>query len=111
MRDDNFARLPDPPYFAVVFSSQRTEGDNGYNAMSARMAELAMQQAGYLGAESARDQQGFGITVSYWDSLDAIKRWKSHSEHRIAQEFGISDWYQHYELRIAEVKYAYGKRR
>ncbi|MFE8103293.1 antibiotic biosynthesis monooxygenase [Brenneria goodwinii] len=109
MSDANFARLPEPPYFAVIFSSQRTEGDNGYNAMSTRMVELAAQQPGYLGAESARDRQGFGITVSYWDSLDAIARWKSHSEHRIAQEFGISDWYQRYALRIAEVKRAYGK--
>ncbi|MDX5627217.1 MULTISPECIES: antibiotic biosynthesis monooxygenase [unclassified Brenneria] len=110
MSHAGFARLPEPPYFAVVFSSQRTPGDRGYDEMSSRMAELAMTQPGYLGAESARDQQGFGITVSYWDSLDAIKQWKRHSEHRIAQEFGIAEWYQHYELRIAEVKYAYGKR-
>lgn len=110
MRDADFAQLPEPPYFAVIFSSRRTEGDGGYNQMSSRMVELAMAQPGYLGAESARDHQGFGITVSYWDSLDAIKQWKRHSEHRIAQEFGITEWYKHYELRIAEVKYAYGKR-
>ncbi|MEC5341002.1 antibiotic biosynthesis monooxygenase [Brenneria populi] len=110
MREPDFAQLPEPPYFAVIFSSQRTEGDCGYNEMSSRMAELAKTQPGYLGAESARDRQGFGITVSYWDSLEAIARWKRHSEHRIAQEFGIAEWYQHYELRIAEVKYAYGKR-
>ncbi|MFC3396019.1 antibiotic biosynthesis monooxygenase family protein [Brenneria rubrifaciens] len=78
--------------------------------MSIRMVELAMQQPGYLGAESARDSQGFSITVSYWDSLEAIKRWKNHAEHRIAQEFGIAEWYKHYELRISEVQYAYGKR-
>ncbi|MCG8710464.1 antibiotic biosynthesis monooxygenase [Brenneria sp. 4F2] len=111
MSDANFAHLPEPPYFAVVFSSQRTPGDGGYNQMASRMAELAMVQPGYLGVESARDQQGFGITVSYWDSLDAITQWKRHAEHRIAQEFGISEWYQHYELRIAEVKRAYGKRK
>ncbi|PWC16204.1 hypothetical protein DDT52_18515 [Brenneria roseae subsp. roseae] len=109
MSDTQFTRLPEPPYFAVIFSSQRTEGDNGYDAMSLRMVELAMEQPGYLGAESARDSQGFGITVSYWDSLEAIKRWRNHSEHRIAQEFGITEWYKRYELRVSEVKYAYGK--
>nr|WP_113867425.1 antibiotic biosynthesis monooxygenase [Brenneria salicis]NMN91999.1 heme-degrading monooxygenase HmoA [Brenneria salicis ATCC 15712 = DSM 30166]RBP61306.1 heme-degrading monooxygenase HmoA [Brenneria salicis ATCC 15712 = DSM 30166]RLM30306.1 hypothetical protein BHG07_11590 [Brenneria salicis ATCC 15712 = DSM 30166] len=110
MSDTSFACLPEPPYFAVIFSSQRTAGDAGYHAMSNRMVALAMQQLGYLGAESARDSHGFGITVSYWDSLEAIRQWKNHAEHRIAQEFGITEWYKHYELRISEVKYAYGKR-
>ena len=73
MNSTNFAQLPEPPYYAVIFSSQRTDGDKGYAAMADRMAELASQQPGYLGAESVRDAQGFGITVSYWESLEAIK--------------------------------------
>jgi heme-degrading monooxygenase HmoA len=105
-----FARLPEPPYYAVIFSSERTPGDVGYGAMTDRMVELACGQAGYLGMESARNDDGFGITVSYWASLEAIAAWRSDAEHRIAQESGKALWYQHYELRIARVERAYAKR-
>ena len=102
-----FAKLPAPPYYAVIFSSLRTAGDQGYNAMSQRMVELASQQAGFLGAESARDGDGFGITVSYWTDEASILAWKRHSEHRIAQETGQQRWYEHYETRVAKVERAY----
>ncbi|MDO8251491.1 MAG: antibiotic biosynthesis monooxygenase [Rhodoferax sp.] len=105
-----FAKLPDPPYYAVIFSSQRTPDEGGYERMADRMVELAAVQPGYLGVESVRGSDGFGITVSYWDSLAAIADWRAHAEHRIAQETGKTLWYEHYELRIARVERAYGKR-
>ncbi len=77
--------------------------------MADRMLELATQQPGYLGAESARDPAGFGITVSYWLSMESISDWKANAEHKIAQESGRRDWYAHYELRIARVERAYSK--
>lgn len=110
MTSSPFAKLPEPPYYSVIFSSQRTAGENGYGLMADRMVELAAEQPGYLGVESARASDGFGITVSYWASLDAIAAWRSHAEHRIAQESGKTQWYQHYELRIACVERAYAKR-
>jgi len=110
MTTSPFAKLPEPPYYSVIFSSQRTAGENGYGLMADRMVELAAEQPGYLGVESARASDGFGITVSYWASLDAIAAWRSHAEHRIAQESGKTQWYQHYELRIACVERAYAKR-
>jgi heme-degrading monooxygenase HmoA len=106
----SFALGLKPPYYAVVFSSQRTDGDQGYAAMADRMAELAAQQPGYLGMESARGTDGFGITVAYWESEDAIARWKAHIEHQAAQAKGQSDWYEHYEVRVAKVERAYSKR-
>lgn len=109
MIDPAFARLPEPPYYAVVFSSRRTPGDQGYDAMAERMVELAAQQPGFLGAESARDAQGFGITVSYWATEEAIANWRRHAEHRMAQEQGRAQWYAHYELRVARVERAWGK--
>jgi heme-degrading monooxygenase HmoA len=105
----HFAQLPKPSYYAVIFSSLRTTGDNGYGQTSERMVELAKEQPGYLGVESARGADGFGITVSYWESEEAIKSWKKHAEHLIAQETGIRHWYEHYELRIAKIERAYGK--
>lgn len=105
---NRFAHLPKPPYYAVIFSSQRTSGDQGYEAMAERMATLASQQPGYLGAESVRDADGFGITVSYWQSEEAIRHWKQNAEHQIARDKGRSDWYAHFELRIAKVERAYG---
>lgn len=77
--------------------------------MAARMMELAAQQPGFLGAESARGNDGFGITVSYWSSTEAISAWKANAEHLAAQEMGKREWYEHYELRIAKVERAYGK--
>lgn len=105
---DPFAKLPPPPYYAVVFSSQRREGDNGYGAMSDRMVELAQQQPGFLGVESTRGEDGFGITVAYWESEEAIKAWRLHVEHTAAREQGRAQWYRHFELRIAKVERAYG---
>lgn len=103
----NFATTPEPPYYAVVFSSQRTEGDQGYGEMADRMVALASQQVGFLGAESARDAAGFGITVSYWANEEAIQRWKANLEHLAAQEQGRARWYEHFKVRVAKVERAY----
>lgn len=108
-----FAQTPEPPYYAVIFSSRRTGGDeddDGYGLMAQRMVELAAQQPGFLGAESTRGADGFGITVSYWSSAEAIARWKDDAEHLVAQQLGKAAWYAHYELRVARVERAYGKR-
>ncbi len=104
-----FATLPAPPYFAVVFSSQRTEGDaEAYSAAAERMLELAATQDGFLGAESARDADGFGITVSYWKNEAAIVAWKHQAEHSAVRQHGRQRWYEHFELRVARVERAYG---
>jgi uncharacterized protein len=103
----NFALSLKPPYYAVIFSSQRSQADSAYDVMGERMAELAKQQPGYLGVESVRGADGFGITVSYWDSEANIAAWKRHGEHRIAQETGQAAWYTHYETRVAKVERAY----
>jgi heme-degrading monooxygenase HmoA len=104
-----FANLPKPPYYAVVFSSLRKPGDAGYGQAAERMVELAAQQSGFLGAESARGADGFGITVSYWQDEASIQAWKVNAEHRVAQETGQQRWYEHYEVRIAKVERAYSK--
>jgi putative acetyltransferase len=105
----SFAKTPNPPYYAVIFTSQRREGDRGYGQMAERMNGLAAQQPGFLGLESARGADGFGITVSYWSSEEAIAAWKLDAEHKLAQETGKRVWYADYELRVAKVERAYGK--
>ena len=100
------ASTPNPPYYAVIFTSLRTDGDNGYGEMADRMNELAAQQPGFLGIESVRD--GLGITVSYWDSLEAIKHWKANLEHQEAQKSGRERWYSTFRIRIAKVEREYG---
>jgi heme-degrading monooxygenase HmoA len=104
-----FAKTPEPPYFAVIFSAQRTEGDRGYGDMAERMVTLAAQQPGFLGVESVRGADGFGITVSYWASEEDIAAWKANLEHKAAQERGKRVWYADYQLRVAKVERAYGK--
>jgi len=105
----SFAATPDPPYYAVIFTSQRSEGDRGYGKMAERMLELAANQPGFLGVESVRDADGFGITVSYWANEEAIAAWKEHLEHKPAQDAGKRVWYADYQLRVAKVERAYGK--
>ena len=109
MPANTIAATPEPPYFAVIFTAQRTEGEQGYGAMADHMLVLAAQQPGYLGVESARDAAGFGITVSYWTSEEAIRAWKANSEHQVAQQAGKRTWYADYALRVAKVERAYGK--
>ncbi|MDH5835414.1 antibiotic biosynthesis monooxygenase family protein [Luteimonas kalidii] len=108
MSPSAFARLPRPPYYAVIFSAQRTDGDHGYGETAARMVELAAQQPGFLGMESTRGEDGFGITVAYWESEEAIRAWRDHAEHAAARERGRAGWYSHFELRVARVERAYG---
>ena len=103
------ARTPEPPYYAVIFTSRRTEGDHGYAAMSARMGALGASYPGFLGIESARGADGVGITVSYWRDEAAILAWKRDTEHQAAQRAGQQAWYADYEVRIARVERAYGK--
>lgn len=102
-----FAETPQPPYDVVTFSSIRTADDQGYGAMADRMAELALQQPGCLGAESARDADGFGITNSYWADEESLKAWKQVASHLAAQRIGRDRWYRQYKVRIARVERAY----
>ncbi|MDR9485918.1 MAG: antibiotic biosynthesis monooxygenase [Sediminimonas sp.] len=104
---ERFAKAPNDHHYAVIFSSQLADDDDGYAEMGDKMFELALQQPGCFGAESARDETGFGITVSYWDSEESIARWKEDARHLVAQRMGIERWYTHYELRIARVERAY----
>lgn len=109
MSSPGISRTPAPPYYAVIFTSLRTEGERGYGRTAERMVELAAQQPGFLGVESARDASGLGITVSYWESEEAIARWKANAEHQMAQEGGKKTWYSEYQLRVARVEREYGK--
>lgn len=101
------AHTPTPPYYAVIFTSLRQTGDHGYAEMAERMVALAAKQPGFLGMESVRN--GLGITVSYWESLQAIAQWKAHAEHQEAQRLGHEKWYSHFRVRIARVEREYGR--
>lgn len=105
--EQHFAHTPEPPYYAVIFSSKRTEGDQGYEAMAQAMFDLALRQPGCLGAESARGADGFGITVAYFTDEASIAAWKQNGQHLAAQRLGKERWYDHYELRVAKVERAY----
>ncbi|WP_040950863.1 antibiotic biosynthesis monooxygenase family protein [Gorillibacterium massiliense] len=94
-------------YYAVIFSSQRTEGDKGYGVTADEIEELAKQQPGFIGVEGVRDASGAGITVSYWESLEAIAAWKQNPAHRLAQSKGKEVWYERYQVRVCKVEREY----
>ncbi len=93
------------PYYAVIFTSKLNNNIEGYEEMSIKMEELAKQQSGFLGIQSARSH--VGITVSYWQDLESIKNWKQNSEHLIAQKKGKADWYNWYNVKICKVEREY----
>jgi len=93
------------PYYAVIFTSLKKAHTPDYSVMAQRMVELAKTQSGFIGIESAR--QEIGITVSYWESIEAIKNWKQKAEHLIAQKKGKYDWYSYYKVRICKVEREY----
>jgi len=104
------AALPEPPYYAVIFASQRNASDPAhYGEAAARMLELAARQPGFLGVDSARDTSGFGLTVSYWRDEASIAAWKRDSEHAATRERGRNAWYDAFEVRVAKVERAYGR--
>jgi heme-degrading monooxygenase HmoA len=96
------------PYYAVIFASARTPGDNGYAKRAEEMAELAAAQPGFLGIDSVRDAEGYGITVSYWRDEQSIAAWREHAAHTATRAEGREHWYESYSLHVAKVERAYG---
>ena len=104
------AAIFEDPYYAVIFTSLRTDGDSGYGAMAEEMERLSSLQPGFLGIESARDGSGsggLGITVSYWRSLEDVHAWKANLDHLEAQRRGKENWYSRYTVRVTKVEYNY----
>jgi heme-degrading monooxygenase HmoA len=99
---------PNPPYYAVIFSSIRTtEADDLYASTAEDIFSLAAKQPGYLGHDTARDSTRHGITVTYWDSVENIKRWKTHAEHLVVQKMGTDMFYEEYHVRVAKIEREY----
>ena len=101
------AHRPEPPYWAVIFPNQQSGDVEGYGEMAEAMVALAADQPGFLGIDSARGADGFGVTVSYWADEESIAAWKAVSKHRAAQDRGIDQWYSSYEVIVAEAKRTY----
>ena len=99
------AETPKPPYYAVIFTSVRTPGDQGYSAMSEEMVSSVQDQPGFLGFETARND--IGITVSYWKDLESIRTWKAHERHTVARNTGREKWYEKFRVRICLVEREY----
>ena len=93
--------------YAVIFTSQQSLNTKGYADMALRMEELVKTMPGFLGVDSCRNEKGFGITISYWKSLEDIKNWKNNLEHKQAQQLGKEKWYQHYKIKICKIEKKY----
>lgn len=108
MNEQRFAETPDDNYYLVVFTSQHSHDLENYSAVANKLEEIASSQPGFLGIESVRDASGFGITISYWESLEYIARWKNDAIHLLAQDLGKTKWYRRFIVRIAKIERAYG---
>ena len=104
------ANTPNPPYYAVIFTSQHTGKEKEeYERTSAKMVALANKQSGFLGVDSVRDESGKGITSVYWKDKESIDAWRNHPKHKKVKKRGRAIWYENYFLRIAKVEKDYGK--
>lgn len=99
--------------YVVIFTSRLKQDSSSYDKTAKRMEDLAAEQPGFLGIESLRNDEGFGITISYWKSLEDVARWKAQSEHLEAQASGKKDWYSQYTVRICKVErqYSFGAKK
>jgi len=102
-----FAAMPEPPYYVVIFANQLSDRPEGYKEMLSEMEELATGMPGYIGRETARDESGFGMAISYWEDEVAVKGWKAQADHLGGQKIGKERWYSHYVLRVAKVERHY----
>jgi len=100
-----FPYTPNPPYYAVIFTSPLTDKPAGYSEMTTQMEEFAKQQKCFLGMESAREN--IGVTISYWSDLESIRAWKANTDHLFAQQQGKEKWYSRYKVRISKVERDY----
>lgn len=107
MNADRPAPLPEPPYYAVVFTSLRTPVDEGYGETAAEMFALVRDQPGFLGADSARGTNGLGITVAYFRDEESIAGWRANADHTAARKLGREKWYDAYAIHVAKVERAY----
>ena len=103
-----FAKTPKPPYWVVVLTAQRKDPDPEYEAMGAKMLEIAAKQPGFLGVEAAYDAEGFGVTAVYHTDDASILAWKAKADHLVAQKLGKERWFAHDEARVARAERAYG---
>lgn len=103
MNNKFIADIDQKEYYSVIFSSVRTPGDNGYSEMADEMVKISSIQSGFLGIESTRDGHGNGITVSYWNTIEDINKWKNNTDHLLAQKYGQEKWYKEYALRITKI--------
>ena len=104
---DRIANTPEPPYYAVLFTTAPAKDDEGYAEVAARVLEAAFNQPGFLGIESTRKKGGLGIIISYWDNLDAVRQWRSQVDHKEAQRLGKERWYRDYMIRVCKVERDY----
>ncbi len=102
-----FAETPEPPYYAVIFTSKLKATDSGYASMLEAMLKIAVEQPGFISREAVRGPDGFGIHVIYYKDEAAILAWRQHERHAAAQKIGKERWYEHYEMRVAKVERAY----
>jgi len=98
----------EPPYYAAVFTTVRTEDQSGYTETSSYLEDLVKDMPGYLGMDHAQTPGGLGITVSYFRDADALTQWRTDVEHRAAQRRGRAQWYQDYTLHVAKVERSSG---
>lgn len=103
-----FVNTPKPPYHAVIFTSQRTSIDDGYTELNDELYAEAQQFDGYIGADSLRNAEGYGVAVLYWRNADSIRKWAQYAKHIRAKQLGKEQWYEGYRVRIAVVEREYG---
>jgi len=93
--------------FLEIFRNQLNQEEEAYIHYANKMANMVQKQKGYLGHFSFRNEDGFGVTLSYWEDEAAILQWKNEAAHQEAQEAGQKKFYAHYSIEIGQILRSY----
>lgn len=103
------ARTPPPPYYVVTTTTELLPGYERqmHLDIGIELYSQANAAGGFLGLEVFMEN-GASIAASYWESAEAIERWRKHSAHEHAKALAKKSWFGATITRIARVESDYG---
>jgi heme-degrading monooxygenase HmoA len=100
----------DSKIYAVIFKSKRQDANSElYYQHNDLLDEKIKSLPGYIKHSGLRHPESReGVTIAYFNSLDAIDNWRKDGEHMDAKKLAKSEFYENYFVEVTEVLDAYG---
>ena len=92
--------------FAVIFEVTMRDGkDQDYFDLAGALRPELEKIDGFVSIERFQSlaTEGKYLSLSFWRDEDAIKAWRGHADHQVAQERGKAEIFAGFRIRVAEV--------